>query len=62
VFLDPPYGQDLVGKALARLGARGWLAAGAVVVAELGPGDEVTLPEVLAERAHGKARLVFGRV
>lgn len=62
VFLDPPYGQDMVAKALARLGARGWLAPGAVVVAELGPGDEVTLPEILAERAHGKARLVFGRV
>jgi 16S rRNA (guanine966-N2)-methyltransferase len=62
VFLDPPYGQDLVGRALARLGARGWLAPGAVVVAELGPGDEVALSEVLTERAHGKARLVFGRV
>ena len=61
VFLDPPYGQDLVNKALAVLSARGWLAPGAVVVAELGPGDEVALPAVLAERAHGKARLVFGR-
>ncbi len=62
VFLDPPYGKDLVAKALAVLSARGWIAPGAVVVAELGPGDDVTLGEVLAERAHGKARLVFGRV
>ena len=62
VFLDPPYGQDLVAKALAVLSARGWLAAGAVIVAELGPGDEVKLPEVLAERVHGKARLIFGRI
>lgn len=61
VFLDPPYGKDLVNKALAVLRARGWLAPGAVVVAELGPGDEVALPEVVLERAHGKARLVFGR-
>ncbi|NNM56132.1 RsmD family RNA methyltransferase, partial [Acidocella sp.] len=52
VFLDPPYGQDLVNKALAVLRARGWIVPGAVVVAELGPGDEVVLPEVLAERAH----------
>jgi len=62
VFLDPPYGKDLVNKALAVLRARGWLAPGAVVVAELGPGDALALPEVLAEREHGKARLVFGRV
>jgi 16S rRNA (guanine966-N2)-methyltransferase len=62
VFLDPPYGQDLVGRALAVLSARGWLAPGALVVAEFGPADKVDLPEVLAEREHGKARLVFARV
>ncbi len=62
VFLDPPYGKDLVPRALAALGTRGWIAPGAVVVAELGPGEALALPEVLAERAHGKARLVFGRV
>ena len=61
VFLDPPYGQDLVNKALAVLDARGWIAPGAVVVAELGPGDAAALPQLLAERAHGKARLLFGR-
>jgi len=62
VFMDPPYGKGFVGKALAVLSARGWVAPGAVVVAEVGPRDEVALPEVLAERVHGKARLVFGRV
>lgn len=62
VFLDPPYGKDFVRRALSVLAARGWLGANAVVVAELGPGDEVLFSEVLAERAHGKARLVFGRV
>ncbi len=61
VFLDPPYGQDLLGKALAALGAQGWLAKDAVIVAELGPGDELALRDVFTERAHGKARLVFGR-
>ena len=62
VFLDPPYGQDYVPRALAALMARGWLAPGAVVLAELGPGDEWAPQEVLAERSHGKARLVFGTV
>ena len=34
VFLDPPYGQALVPRALAALGAAGWIAPGALVVAE----------------------------
>ena len=61
VFLDPPYGQDLVARAVAALGGRGWIAAGAIIVAELGAGDEVLAPEPLAVRRHGKARLVFWR-
>jgi 16S rRNA (guanine966-N2)-methyltransferase len=62
VFLDPPYGQDLVPKALAVLRARGWIAPGATIVAELGPGDVLEVPELLAERAHGKARVKIWRV
>ena len=62
VFLDPPYGQDLVPKALSALRARGWLAPGAIIVAELGPGDALETPEPLAERAHGKARVKIWRV
>jgi 16S rRNA (guanine966-N2)-methyltransferase len=61
VFLDPPYGQGFVPKALAALSAKGWVGAKALVVAELGPGEELVLPEIFAERGHGKARLVFGR-
>lgn len=61
VFLDPPYGQDLVPKALAHLRTRGWLADGAIIVAELGPGDALEVPECLAERAHGKARIKIWR-
>ena len=36
VFLDPPYGEGLVPPALAALRAAGWIAPGALVVAELG--------------------------
>ena len=61
VFLDPPYGRDLVPQALKALGARGWIAPGAVIVAELGPDDALDLPELLAERAHGKARVKIWR-
>ncbi len=60
VFLDPPYGQDYVPRALAALAARGWLGPKAVVLAELGPGDVWAPAVVLAERSHGPARLVFG--
>lgn len=34
VFLDPPYGKDLGGKALAAFRAGGWIAPGALVVLE----------------------------
>ncbi len=63
VFLDPPYGHDLVPRALRSARERGWLAPAALVVAEFGR-DE-TVPdlgaEVLAERTHGAARLVILR-
>jgi 16S rRNA (guanine966-N2)-methyltransferase len=59
VFVDPPYGLELVPRSLTALGARGWIAAGAIIVAELGPDDVFAPPEALAERRHGKARLVF---
>ncbi|MEL6685505.1 MAG: RsmD family RNA methyltransferase, partial [Pseudomonadota bacterium] len=34
VFLDPPYGQDLGGKALAAAKSAGWLAPDALIVWE----------------------------
>jgi 16S rRNA (guanine966-N2)-methyltransferase len=61
VFLDPPYGENLVPKAIAALQFRNWLADSAIIVAELGPNDVFTLPNTLATRAHGKARLLIGR-
>jgi 16S rRNA (guanine966-N2)-methyltransferase len=62
VFLDPPYGEDLVPKALAALQSRNYLARGALIIAELGPGDAFALPTILATRAHGKARLLIGQL
>ncbi len=61
IFLDPPYGGGLVTKALASLGAKGWIATEAVIVTEVGPNDAVAIATPLAERAHGQARLVFWR-
>jgi 16S rRNA (guanine966-N2)-methyltransferase len=62
VFLDPPYGEALVPQAMARLRASGWIAPGALVVAETGRGDTpAALGELLAERVHGPARVSIWR-
>ena len=62
VFLDPPYGKDLVPRALARLHGAGCVAADALVIAETGR-EEVWVPEqpLLAERQYGAARILIFR-
>ena len=58
VFLDPPYGQDLIERAAAALEAAGWIAAGALLVAETGAGeDPPAWGEKLAHVVHGAAAL-----
>jgi 16S rRNA (guanine966-N2)-methyltransferase len=59
IFLDPPYAQNLVPQALVALSAANYFAANAVFVAELGPEDEFRPANILTERRHGKARLLF---
>jgi 16S rRNA (guanine966-N2)-methyltransferase len=59
VFLDPPYGQDLLPLAVARLAAAGWLAPGAVLVAEAAADEAPALGLLLAERRHGAGRVTL---
>jgi 16S rRNA (guanine966-N2)-methyltransferase len=62
VFLDPPYGAALVPQAVARLRASGWIAPHTVVVAETGHAETLpALGALLAERAHGTARVSIWR-
>jgi 16S rRNA (guanine966-N2)-methyltransferase len=61
VFLDPPYGQDLVERALARLRAVGRVGAGSLIVAETGRDEPALAVAALAERSHGAARLTIWR-
>jgi len=64
VFLDPPYGKGLIPLALVALGKAGWIASGALIVAEMGPRDEMPAMDGFAvedERRYGKARIVFLR-
>ena len=58
VFLDPPYGKGLVEQALAALSAAGWIAPGALILAETGRDEPpVAWGALLAERSHGAARV-----
>jgi 16S rRNA (guanine966-N2)-methyltransferase len=64
VFLDPPYGKDLLVPALKALGEAGWIAADALVVAEMHRKDAFAAPEgfeLLDDREYGKARFVLLR-
>lgn len=64
IFLDPPYGTKLAAKALAALAAKGWIAAGALVVVEVAAGENFLPPAgfgLLAERSFGAARFVLMR-
>ena len=62
VFLDPPYGSGRAAPALAALAGKGWIAGGAVCVAEVAGREDFAAPagfEILDERAYGAARVVF---
>jgi 16S rRNA (guanine966-N2)-methyltransferase len=62
VFLDPPYGHDLVPRALARLRRLNWIAPGALIVGEFGRDEAPPIAgRVLAERMHGAARIAIWR-
>jgi 16S rRNA (guanine966-N2)-methyltransferase len=63
-FLDPPYGQGLLERALAALAAGDWLAPGAIVVGESGaaePAPAVGGYAVLDVRTWGAAKVSFLR-
>ncbi|HVZ09975.1 RsmD family RNA methyltransferase [Rhodopila sp.] len=61
-FLDPPYGQGLVPRAVTHLLHVGRLAADALLVAETGREEDWRPNGVLAERTYGAARVVVCRV
>lgn len=64
VFLDPPYRSKLCAKALKGLAAKGWIARGALVVAEVGEAEDFVPPgglETVSERTFGAARFILMR-
>ena len=62
VFLDPPYRQELVPRALTYLRAVGRVASNALIIAETGRDEpSPTSMPLLAERTHGAARISIWR-
>jgi len=62
VFLDPPYHKNMIAPALDSLRDGGWLADGALLVAETAE-DEIIVPPDgfgrLDERVYGDTRVLF---
>jgi 16S rRNA (guanine966-N2)-methyltransferase len=62
VFLDPPYGKDLLPASLGALRRAGWIGPGSLIVAEMGRLDSATdCGILLAQRVHGAAQIVVWR-
>ncbi len=62
VFLDPPYGQALVTRAVTALTTAGWITPTTLIASETGRDEALELSaEPLAERAHGAARVTIWR-
>ena len=64
VFLDPPYRKNLVAPALEGLRGGGWLADGAVLVAEIAEDEDVPSTDgfsVVDERVYGDTRVAILR-
>ncbi|MGE5537397.1 MAG: 16S rRNA (guanine(966)-N(2))-methyltransferase RsmD [Gemmatimonas sp.] len=64
VFLDPPYGKDLAAPTLGALANNGWIAGGALVIAEIGAKEDLAPPDgftALDERIYGAAKFVLMR-
>jgi 16S rRNA (guanine966-N2)-methyltransferase len=61
IFLDPPYAQGLVDKAIQSARDGGWIAPSAQVIVECGEGETLELPElvVLNERIYGDTKVLF---
>ena len=61
-FLDPPYGQNLAGPALASLVAGGWLGANALCIVEEAAKAEIVPPRgllLIDERIYGDTRIAI---
>lgn len=67
VFIDPPYGKDLLIPALEKALSKGWIAEGAFVLAEVETAVEapssgpIAEMELLTDREYGQTRILLWR-
>ena len=61
VFLDPPYREEMISKALASLKDGGWLLPNALLVVETNAQEPLDAPgyELIDERDYGETRVRF---
>lgn len=62
IFMDPPYGRDLLAPSIACLLEGGWLANDGVIIAEMKSDEAFEVPDTLTlidERKQGIQRVVF---
>ncbi len=62
IFLDPPYGKNLILPVLTHLYTQGWLSQDTVVVIEMAKNESLILPsylELVTERISGSAKVLF---
>ena len=65
VLMDPPYGEDLAGRALSALRGKGWIGPETLVVVETDRKDGFQLPDGFTqerEKDYGRTRLRFLRL
>ena len=61
IFLDPPYRSGLLAPTLAHLRAADRIVPGCLIIAETARDEPLPASDLLAERAHGAARLSIWR-
>ena len=67
VFIDPPYGKDLFVPALEKALKKGWIADGALLLAEVETSVEAPTEgligemELLTDREYGQTRILLWR-
>ena len=62
VFMDPPYYQGLVEKALKSLAQGSWLEKGALIVIEVPKTEDITLPadmKLVKQKTYGNNKLIM---
>ncbi len=62
VFMDPPYGQNMLTSLFDKLARYGWLSQGAILVAIMGRNDVIELNSnyrLISENLYGRSKVNF---